>query len=290
MWQSIKKLDKWLDTHWVFLLFLPIVLVLRVPGFSEPYWYGDEGIYLAIGNALNHGQRLYADIVDHKTPLIYYFAQVPSQVTFRVLLTVWMLSATGFFYSTLRSLTKTRVAAIVGLSLFTLCTTLPALEGNIPNGELFVIGFVLAGGAVLFKQPITARLMSGARSSLPTIQTIPFWPTLIAGVGTGLGLLVKVPALFDAAALTSVFYFIALKTLRPTTWKQQWTTLLSFALKHWLVFAAGFFLPLSVSILYFWSIGAGSEYLEFGLLYNFHYSSNWGLGIENPLLAWLFTL
>ena len=50
-------------------LLLIIVLVgiflLRIPSFWEPYWYGDEGIYLAIGQALQRGAVLYRDIWDN---------------------------------------------------------------------------------------------------------------------------------------------------------------------------------------------------------------------------------
>ena len=80
------------------MLLLLLLLVLRLPNFSEPYWYGDEGIYLTIGQALNKGYRLYSEIVDHKTPLIYVFAQTGSQLYFRLLLVFWMVVATAGFY------------------------------------------------------------------------------------------------------------------------------------------------------------------------------------------------
>ena len=57
---------------WLFFVLL-IVFILRIPSFFEPYFYGDEMIYLAIGNALRDGVELYKEIFDHKTPLIYLF-------------------------------------------------------------------------------------------------------------------------------------------------------------------------------------------------------------------------
>jgi hypothetical protein len=54
--------------------------------------------------------------------------------------------------------------------------------------------------------------------------------------------------------------------------------------------AAGIALPIVLSISYYLLRGSGEAYLNFGLLYNFHYSSNWDLGLTNPLLSFSFTL
>ena len=51
-----------------------LIIILRVPSIFEPYWYGDEGIYLTIGNALAQGETLYRDIHDNKPPFIYLLA------------------------------------------------------------------------------------------------------------------------------------------------------------------------------------------------------------------------
>ena len=48
-------------------------------------------IYLTVGEGINQGKILYKDIVDHKTPVIYYLARVPNQLSFRLLLTAWMI-------------------------------------------------------------------------------------------------------------------------------------------------------------------------------------------------------
>jgi hypothetical protein len=80
-----KKIDIFLDKHtWLLLLFV-LIIVLRLPNFFEPYWYGDEAIYLTLGTALREGGQLYTTIIDHKTPLIYYLAMVPNQFYFRIL-------------------------------------------------------------------------------------------------------------------------------------------------------------------------------------------------------------
>ena len=86
-----KKIDRFLDRQTLLLLLLVLIIILRLPNFFEPYWYGDEAIYLTLGNALKQGGQLYTTIIDHKTPLIYYLAMVPNQLYFRVLNLCWML-------------------------------------------------------------------------------------------------------------------------------------------------------------------------------------------------------
>ena len=151
MFSLIKRFDKWLDTHIPLLLLLTLMLLLRIPNLFEPYWYGDEGIYLTIGNALKDGQHLYADIIDHKTPIIYFLAMVPDQRLFRLLNIFWMLVTTIFFHHLAKKLIKPKKYAVLASLIFILLTTLPRLEGNIPNGELFVMGFIMLGSFLLSK-------------------------------------------------------------------------------------------------------------------------------------------
>jgi hypothetical protein len=46
--------------------------VLRLPTFARPLLSDDEAIYAATADAMRRGDRLYADVVDHKPPYIYY--------------------------------------------------------------------------------------------------------------------------------------------------------------------------------------------------------------------------
>src|SRR5690606_34290710 len=61
--QSIRKLSHWCNTFEALLILLLTLFVLRIPNLAEPYWYGDEAIYLTIGTALRAGGELYATIV-----------------------------------------------------------------------------------------------------------------------------------------------------------------------------------------------------------------------------------
>lgn len=278
----MSKFSTWLFSPVVLAaaIVLLLVVLLRVPSFAEPYWYGDEGIYLTIGQAMNNGDILYKDIVDHKTPIIYYLARVGTQLNFRLLLTVWMAVASLAVFGILLKVTKRTWLSCASTTVFVIVTSIPTLEGNIPNGELFVMGFALVGLLLYLHTRTGLKTLSATTASLvsvpaPTRREYLWW--LAAGVCMGAAILTKVPALFDAAAL----FFIG--------WLAGWDVLLSNKLagkkhywmsiaKQWGVLLTGVVSPILLSIVYFVSIGAGKEYLEFGLLYNFHYVQTWVLG------------
>ena len=55
-----------------FLLFISFAFfLLRWPSLFEPYWYGDEGIYQAVGLLIRSGAPLYSGAWDNKPPLLY---------------------------------------------------------------------------------------------------------------------------------------------------------------------------------------------------------------------------
>lgn len=285
--------------HWLYSPLLTaaagiilLIVVLRIPTYFEPYWYGDEAIYLTIGNAMNHGAILYQDIVDHKTPLIYYFARVGSQLSFRVLLTGWMVVASLAFFGVLYRITRRLWLVNVLTILFVLLTSLPLLEGNIPNGELFVMGFILFGLWIFLQTQSGLLLASGtvkqlSLPSLPQRHAKSWW--IVSGVVLGGAILTKVPALFD---VLSVFYLGWLagwdqQLTHGRHWRwQSWRL----SLIQWLCILTGVLIPLIVSVIYFVAIGAGRDYLQYGLLYNFHYVQNWALSHLPSWVQTTFTL
>lgn len=281
---------------WVSLLLL-VLIVLRIPNFFEPYWYGDEGIYLTIGKALANGSTLYTDIVDHKTPLIYYLAYGGSQYYFRLLLLFWMLASTIFFIKVASKLLWRERSVILASLLFVVFTTLPWLEGHIPNGELFVIGFVLFAFAALTKTKLWERFIEQQPAALARDSVLlpfrEFALLMLTGIALGGAVLTKVPALLDFAALG----FTAVLILSQSIW-QKWGTQ-SFWTQLWAVFIrllvrfgvviVGVAVPIIASVLYFVSLGSGADYLQFGLLYNLHYTGTWVLELSNPLQTFLFT-
>lgn len=281
----MQSLDHAVKKHLFLVALFFLVIVLRLPNFFEPYWYGDEGIYLAIGQSLAFGRLLYAEIIDHKTPLIYYLAMTPTQLGFRVLLLGWSLAFTGAFYHLSRVLFKRSLAWMLACVLFVIFTTLPWMEGNIPNGELFVMGFVLVAAALLSNTSYVTALLDRPRAK-NKLQPITM---LAAGVLLGLGILTKVPALFDWAAIMAVAWLVLSRHIF-SDWRRglknlPWQTIIQAAL-----IGLGTVLPIVFSVVYFVLRGSGQAYLDFGLLYNFRYAGSWGLPFDSPLLLFLFTL
>lgn len=271
----------------ILAVLLLLVLILRIPNFFEPYWYGDEGIYLTIGNGIRMGQHLYVDIVDHKTPLIYYFASLGSQLNFRILLVSWMLLTTVAFYRFSERIFEKSYSTHLATFFFVLTTTVPLFEGNIPNGELFVMGFVLFAFWILSHSRYFAVLLADKEEQRKRHTYIP---VLMSGILLGLGILTKVPAILDAAAAFSVGWFATFFKLRETSLHTLLKKELPQTVLAMLILFAGIALPILFSIIYYVLRGSGEAYLNFGLLYNLHYSGNWDLGITNPILAFFFTL
>lgn len=299
VWQQIQK-------HLGLFIILLCMVVLRLPNFLEPYWYGDEAIYLSIGNAINQGKMLYTEIVDHKTPLIYYLATVPDQFSFRMLLTAWMVITLALYYCFSRKILGKTTYALIATAFVMILTTLPWFEGHIPNGELFVMGFVMMG-AFIFRYSQTFMLANKLQPSLthplkkdimPMVQDFKQGGVglahdnlllVISGMFFGLALLTKVPALLDIGAFLAIFWFLLLNLGLNYSW-QEASKLLPIIFIRMFVFSIGVVISLIVSIGYFTAIGSGKDYLDYALLYNFHYSGTWKLQLATPFLSWLFTM
>lgn len=289
--KNVIKTDELLDRQAPIFVLLVLVLLLRIPNLFEPYWYGDEGIYLTIGQTLNKGAKLYSEIIDHKTPIIYYLARVHTQMNFRILNIAWMLVTTTAFYYFAQKLLKSIKQTSLATLIFVLLTTLPWFEGNIPNGELFVLGFVMVGAIVLSKTNYFNKFLDPKFKLNKSKKQIKrnYLYLATAGVLFGLGIMTKVPALFDLAVFMSIGYFSFVNELFERKFKENlkyfWYKFVELAL----IFT-GALLPILFSIVYFVSVGSGKAYLDFGLLYNFRYAANWELPFASELLRFFFTL
>jgi hypothetical protein len=288
--KKIKNTDKLLDKQTPMFLLSVLVLILRIPNLFEPYWYGDEGIYLTIGQSLNKGAKLYSEIIDHKTPIIYYLARVQTQLNFRLLNIGWMLLTTIAFYYFAKKLLKSVKQTTFATFIFVILTTLPWLEGNIPNGELFVLGFVIWGGMILSNTNYFKQFFSPNKKPKPTTKTLKNNLCLIAsGIFFGLGILTKVPAILDLGVFLVIGYFTFTNDLFARSFSANLKVLGKKIVELSLIIF-GVMIPAVASIVYFVLIGSGQEYLDFGLLYNFRYAASWALPFSNELLLFLFTL
>jgi len=225
VWQRLHKIGDILHLpnipNWLCgLLFL--VLILRIPSFFEPYYYGDEMVYLTLGQGVRQGLTLYKNVHDNKPPLLYLAAgATESLFLFKALLAFWMLATTVYFYKLARSLFpgQERTQKISTI-IFAALTTLPLLEGNTINSELFMIGFTILAFLILLKNELTVKNV------------------FFAGILMGLGTLFKIPAAFDAPII--VFYWLITGNL-----KEDWKKII----KNTLILVAGFAFPIVLTFI-----------------------------------------
>lgn len=237
-------------------LIIFIVILLRLPNLFEPYWYGDEAIYLTLGEGIRQGLTLYKDIFDHKPPLIYLVAALAGSLFWFKFLLLVSHAVTVLLFSRLAEKllsfgtmpqNRQKRAAILATLLFALFTTLPTLEGNIANAELFLALPTVAGLLFTFSGPLVARRL------------------FLAGIIFSFAILYKVPAALEIAALIG-FWWITNLT-RPAKYP-----LLAF---HTLALSLGVVLPILVTGVYYWFAGALAQYIEAGLSINFGYLARW---------------
>ncbi len=254
----VKFLNKIHLPHWLTIL-LAIVLILRIPSFFEPYSYGDEMIYLTLGEAIRRGVPLYKSIHDNKPPLLYVLAAIAGSLFwFKVILAAWMLITIVLFWKFSQVLfpKRTRLQKTATI-IFALLTTIPLLEGNIANAELFMIGPIIAAFWLLFSKKLNPKNLFSA------------------GLLFSLAALFKVPAAFDLP--TIIFLWLTGAGFK--------TKKLKSVVKNTSYLALGFVVPITLTIAWFALRGALSEYLTAAFLQNLGYLSSWRPGdIREPFL------
>lgn len=247
MVQKRKNLPLWL------ILGLGLAFLLRLPSLFEPYSYGDECIYLTLGEAIRQGLALYRQIHDNKPPLLYLLAAVAGNLFwFRLILLAWGLITIFFFFKLAKILFPKKEKLIqVSTLTFAFLSSIPLFEGGVANAEVFMILPILAGIMLVF---------CGKKSA--------FKNYFLAGILFSLAVLFKVPAAFDFAAIL-VFLLIIFK-------KKNYKLLIT----NYFLLLLGFSAPIIITLLYFWSQGALSQYLSAAFFQNLPYLSSWGGGAQ----------
>ena len=136
---------------WLTIL-LGIVLLLRIPSFFEPFAYGDEMIYLTLGEGIRQGATLYKEVYDNKPPLLYLLAALAGNVFwFKAILAFWNVGTIILFWKLSQALFPNKLKLQkTGTIIFALLTTLPLLEGHIANAEIFMLGPIITAFLILF--------------------------------------------------------------------------------------------------------------------------------------------
>lgn len=236
-------MKEYLSKYKFLFVSLTLFIFLRLPTLFEPYWYGDEGIYLVLGQAIRRGLTLYSQIHDNKPPTLYYLAALSHTVFgFRLLLLIWMIPTLYFYYQ----LTKKFLSGLplyIAFFLFLILTSIPFLEGTIANAEVFM----LLPTIVAFYIGYSAK-----KSDLIS------W--LFIGLLLGFAFTIKVPVAFECAFLFLWLLLHQIKNLKP------------------LFLSLGFVIPTVLCAIYFAIHGALWPFLSAALLQNIGYLSSWTTG------------
>ena len=254
----MKKFLSFFEKNEGLILILLLVVVLRIPSLFEPYWYGDEGIYLALGQGFRKGLVFYRDIHDNKPPLLYFLAAVAGNVFyFRLMLMVCFSVAVVLFFKLMQAFFPKTPKAWY-LSTLAMIGLTTATEGNIANAEIFIVLPAVWGGLMVYRE----------RKRKKADQRLLRW--FGAGLLFSSGFLLKVPALFDFMAIAIWLWWFESKSFGDFfRWfkdKRLWLLLL------------GFLLPVVISVAYYTFNGAGERYLRSALMQNIGYLASWSTG------------
>lgn len=248
-WNRLHRIGDFLhlpDIPGWLLAVLLFIFILRIPSFFEPYYYGDEMIYMSLGQGVRQGLTLYKDIYDNKPPLLYLTAAFAGNLFwFKVILAFWNLVTIFLFYKLTKIiLEKNTKAQKISTTIFALLTTLPLLEGLTANSELFMIVFTIGSLIILL-----GKTQSSKR-------------TYIAGLLLGIGALYKIPAAFDAPIV--VVYWIITQGFK--NWKN--------IIKNTFILVLGFATPILITFVWYFAKGALPEYIKAAFMQNVGYLSS----------------
>ncbi len=231
------------------LLVLIAIFLIRIPSFFEPYWYGDEGIYLVLGQEIRRGATLYKEIWDNKPPLLYLiYAIYPTLVFAKVTATVFVLGTVASVYALASKIIPRKGQAFLTALAVGILLSLPypLLEGLIANAELY------------FNLPVIVAAILIYNSLRSNGYQLKSW--LSVGVLTASAFLIKVPAVFDIAGMLLAVWIVTV-----TSSKAQIRTVINqtglLVRRVILPVTVGFLIPVGATFLYFFLNGALSDFL-----------------------------
>lgn len=229
----LQRLEKIKDI-WFIIFSLFIFFLLRFPSFFEPDWYGDEGIYQAIGMGLDRGRLLYQGVWDNKPPLLYlFYAAVNSNLPLiRILSCLFGMGAILCFLILVRRLFQNTKITYLTTGIFALIFGLPLLEGNIANAENFMLFPILLATLFIYK----------GKNTLSNHTLRPMHYTLfLPGLFLGLTFLFKVVAIFDFSAF---LLFIIINNYKSKEYSLKY-------FEKYIPFLLGFITPISLTAIFF---------------------------------------
>lgn len=237
-------------TNLLLIIILVVNIILRLPSLFDPVSYGDECIYLTLGQALNRGLVFYKDIHDNKPPLLYFMAALAQGKLFwlRLLTIVWNTINVYLIYKLGEKLLKSASAGLVAAIFFSIFSLLP--EGRVANGEIFMI------------MPATLAVWLAL-----TASKNKSWPWILSGLSFSLAFLFKIPIAFDFVGFMLAFFIFSQNKIRDM--------LKAFLDKRIYLILLGFLLPIILSVVYYSYHGAFTPYVRSALMQNIGYLSSW---------------
>ncbi len=210
--------------HLILALILFLIFVFRLPSLFEPFWYGDEGIFAAVGRNLNQGGVLYRDAWDNKPPMIYLtYAAIfkffgVSMFWLRLTTVVVVLATAAAIYEIAQATIGARRALVASL-IFGFLTSLRLIEGNLALTEIFMI------------LPITLAMLIVVKRKFDYISLFA------AGILIACASLYKQVGALEAAAI-GIFLFLTVNNFFEF-------------IKKGIVLSLGFVIPYGLTLAYF---------------------------------------
>lgn len=186
----ITRLEK-SASFWFLIIASLFFFLFRWPSLFEPYWYGDEGIYQALGILIRNGASLYSEAWDNKPPLLYVIYAIfnSDQFALRTLSLIFGLASVWAFFFTARKLfPKTKWATYISTGIYTFAFGTRIVEGNIANAENFMLLPIITSAYLIVSGEFVKKAWH-------------FKFHLLAGFLLSLAFLTKIVAAFDFLAL-----------------------------------------------------------------------------------------
>lgn len=254
---------------WYLLSLGLLFFLLRFPSLFEPNWYGDEGVYQVVGDAITHGRLLYSGIWDNKPPLLYmiYGFFGSDQFAIRFLSLIVGLLSIFLFYKICKKLFTSQKISFLVTVFFSLFLALPVIEGNIANAENFMIAPTLLSSLIL---------LNLKNDNTKKTQNKNILLVFLSGLTLSVSFLLKIVAIFDFAAfLVFMSIFTDKKFIEHIKNKKYQT----YEVKKVFFFIIGFIILPIITILFFFVKGSFSDFLNATFFSNIGY-----VGYGNKLI------
>lgn len=236
--------------------------LLRFPSLFEPNWYGDEGVYQAVGDAIRNGRMLYSEIWENKPPLLYILYAIfdSDQFTLRLISLIVGLLSVFVFYKLTQKLFSSNKASLFSTFVFALLFGLPVIEGNIANAENFMILPTLISALIIVNIKEKEESTGEHKRNLKLAFS--------AGLILGISFLFKTVAIFDFVAFLLFIALFVDKNFISHIRKRKYE---EYEVKKVFHLTVGFLVFPLITSLYFLINGVFADFINATLLSNIGY-------------------